>query len=444
MKGRIAAVAAGALALALMAGGCAGGTGSGGAQGDGTGTIKVVLWPGPEGDAMATVVDQYNAGQGVTDKVQVQMILLSRQDTFSKEATMMAAKSSDVDLYFVATYNVAQYSASLEPLTSVDVNNYFPVAVQGLQYQGKQYALPLDVSSHFLMYRKDLIDAMLKDPAAVAKYREISAKVLGTAIDPKSPADGWTLDDFKAMSAFFTKTENPASPTTYGTILQSKNLLFNVMLWDDVLYGMGGSWVDANGKANMNSPEAQKAVALYADIYKNKWASPDSSQAEFPETQAALKAGSVAFAMQWSAGFAELNDPAKSPDVAGKIAVAPQAGGKTHVHALAVALNKYSKNQAAALKFLNYLATPDAMDIYAKAGGIPAMPQVLTNNKDINPLFAMMADSIAAGYAEPSFPKTFDAYASLAEDLSGAWAGTTPVADACATANKNLQALIDG
>ena len=47
------------------------------------------------------------------------------------------------------------------------------------------------------------------------------------------------------------------------------------------------------------------------------------------------------------------------------------------MHALAVALNKYSSNKAAATKFLNYLATTDAMTSYAQAGGIPAMPQVL-------------------------------------------------------------------
>ena len=40
------------------------------------------------------------------------------------------------------------------------------------------------------------------------------------------------------------------------------------MLWDDVLWGMGGSWTDASGKANLNTPEAQKAVQLYADVYK--------------------------------------------------------------------------------------------------------------------------------------------------------------------------------
>lgn len=432
-----------AVGLALVATSCTPSVGSGaGEQGDGTGLVTIVLWPGPEGDAMADVVDEYNDGQGKTDGIEVQMTLLSRQDTFSKEATLMAAKSSEQDIYFVASYNVGQFSPSLSPLSSVDASNFFPVAVDGLKYQSQQFALPLDVSNHFLLYRKDLVDKLLADSAQKADYQAIAQKVIGEPRAPKA-ADDWDLDDFKVMAAYFSKSDNPKSLTEYGTILQAKNLLYNTMLWNDVLWGMGGGWTDASGKADLATPQAQKAVQLYADIYSNHWASPDSAQAEFPETQAALQSGNVAFALQWSAGFADLNDPEKSPDVAGKIAIAKVPGGKTHVHALAVALNKYSKNQAAATKFLEYLAKPETMTSYAKAGGIPSMPAVLEAQSDINPAFAKISESIDKyGYSEPVFPRTFDAYAKLAEDLSGAWVGTTPAQTALQTANADLQGLL--
>lgn len=439
----IAAVA-GVLALAA---GCAPSTGTIGGDtqgndGTGSGTVKMVLWPGPEGDAMSKVVEKYNANQGATDKIKVDMTLLSRQDTFSKEATLMAAKSSDQDIYFTATYNVGQFANALDPLTDVDAKNYFPVAVDGLKYQDQQYALPLDVSNHFLLYRKDLVDALLKSADAKAAYQALAQKVLGSARDPK-PADQWDWDDYKVMAAYFSASENKSSPTKYGTILPAKNLLYNTMLWDDVLWGMGGSWTDATGKANLNTPEAQKAVQLYADVYKSGWAPKDSSQAEFPETQAALKSGNTAFAVQWSAGFAELNDKTKSPKVAGKIAIAPVPGQKTHVHALAVGLNKYSANKGAAKKFLSYLATTDAMTDYAKAGGIPAMPAVLQDQASVNPAFPQISESIDKyGYAEPVFPNTFQAYSKLAETLSSAWVDETDAATATKAANDALQQLL--
>jgi multiple sugar transport system substrate-binding protein len=439
LKSRVLAIGAVVLSATLLAG-CS--TASTGSAGSGKGTVKMVSWPGPEGDAMAKVVDAYNADQGKKDGITVDMVLLSRQDTFSKETALMASKSPDTDIYWTASYNVGQFAPSLDPLDGIDTSPYFPVAVDGLKFQDKLYALPLDVSNHFLLYRKDLIDALLNDPTASAEYEKISEKVLGTARAPKDP-QSWDLDDFKAMAAYFSKSENPNSPTEYGTILQAKNLLYNTMIWNDVLWGYGGNWAK-DGTATLDTEAGKKAVSLYADIYKNKWTSPDSSQAEFPETQAALQSGNTAFAIQWSAAFSSLNDPAQSPDVAGKIAIAPVPGGKTHVHALSISLNKYSKNNAAAKTWLSYLATPEAMTQYAEAGGIPAMPEVLEAEQSLNPAFAQVSDSIANyGYSEPVFPKTFQAYSKLAEDLSGAWVGQTPVDDALKTANSDLQALMD-
>ncbi len=428
------------LLTATLLAGCS--TTPGGGEGSGTGTVKMVSWPGPEGDAMAKVVTAYNAGQGKKDNVKVDVVLLSRQDTFTKETALMASKSSNMDIYWTASYNIGQYAPSLDPLDGIDTASYFPVAVDGLKYQNKLFALPLDVSNHFLLYRTDLIEALIADPAASAEYQKISQTVLGQARAPKDPQT-WDLDDFKAMAAYFSQSTNPSSPTEYGTILQAKNLLYNTMIWNDVLWGYGGNWAK-DGKAALDSSAAKKAVSLYADIYKNKWTSPDSSQAEFPETQAALQAGSAAFAIQWSAAFASLNDPAQSPKIAGKIGIAPVPGGKTHVHALAVSLNKYSKNKAAAKKWLSYLATEGAMAKYAEAGGIPAMPKVLEANASLNPAFTKVSETIAKnGYSEPVFPRTFEAYSKLAEDLSGAWVGQTSVNEALKTANLNLQDLLE-
>ncbi|HWU28664.1 MAG TPA: extracellular solute-binding protein [Microbacterium sp.] len=427
----------GAVAAAALVG-CGPKTGS---EGDAKGVVKMVTWPGPEGDAMAKVVKAYNAGQGKKDGITVDNVLISREDTFNKEVALMTAKDSSMDVYFTATYNVGQFSASLDALDGIDTSAYFPVAVDGLKYNDKLYALPLDVSNHFLYYRTDLLDALASDPAQTAKYAEISKKVVGEALVPKKPED-WSMDDFKATVAYFSQAENPASPTKYGTILQAKDLLYNTMIWNDVLWGYGGSWTDDSGKAAIDSDAGRKAVQLYADIYKNGWTSPDSAQAEFPETQAALQSGQVAVALQWSAAYADLADAAKSPKIADKIAIAPVPGGASHVHALAVAINKYGKNKAAARKWLEYLATPEAMDAYAKAGGIPAMPDVLKQNTDLNAAFPVVIDAVSKGYAEPVFPKTFEAYKELADALSPAWVGQKPADEAVKQANAKLQDLL--
>lgn len=439
-----AAIATAAITAASLLAAC-GNSGSG-SQGTGTGTVKMVLWPGPEGDAMAKVVSAYNNGQGKTDKIKVEMTLLSRSDTFSKEATLMGTRSSDFDVYFTASYLIAQHAPYLQALQGVNASLYFPSAIQSLQVKGAQQALPLDISNHFLYYRSDLIAKLRSDPAWKAAYARISQQVVGQSLQPKDPAD-WNWQDFIATAAFFTKTYNPQSPTSHGTALQAKNLLFNTMIWDDVLWSYGGGWLDASGKPALDSPQARQAIQVYRTIYTKGLTSPDSSQAEFPETQAAMTSGNAALALQWSAGYADLNNPAKSPNTAGKIGVAPIPGDKhqTHVHALAVAINRYGKNRAAAAKWLAYLGRPAAMTIYANAGGIPAQPAVLLSLTAVNPIYTYVARDLAAdGFSEPALPKTFDIYSALAQDLSGAWVGTQSIDAALKKANTDLASLSAG
>jgi multiple sugar transport system substrate-binding protein len=410
-------------------------------------TVKMVLWPGPEGDAMQKVVDAWNANQGAAQKIKVHMILLSRDDTFARETTEIATQSSSVDIYFVASYNVNFYQQGLDPIDNLGINeaNYFAPVVNGLKIGGKLYALPLDVSNHFLYYRKDLIDELLRSDKLKAKYRTISAQVLGAEREPK-PANEWDTNDYLAMSAYFSRVTNPDSPTKYGTALQLKTAVFNITLWDDLLWGLGGAWTGADGRANLVTPEAQKAMNVYKTIYENHWTSPDSAEWEYSETNSALKINDAAFAIQWSAAYAELTNPKLSPTIADKIAVAPVPGNPhaTHVHALAIGLNKYSANKKAADVWMKYLAMPEAMDAYAKAGGIPSMPAVLADNVVLNPAFtAILANAGKYGYSPPLFAGTFTAMSQIIEALSPGWVGLSSIDDAVADANAKLQTQLD-
>lgn len=198
-------------------------------------TVTMVLWPGPEGDAMQKVVDGYNAGQGVKDKVNVKMVLLSRDNTFVKEAALMKASSKEYDIYFTASYLVGQHTPYLSELKGVDKSLYLKASVDSLVVGGKQMALPLDTSLHFLYYRKDLISTI---SANAAKYSSIAKTVLGKELKPNPNPDTWTWDDALATAAYFTQKYNPDSPTKYGYALPAKNLLYNTMIWNDVLWGL--------------------------------------------------------------------------------------------------------------------------------------------------------------------------------------------------------------
>ncbi len=400
-------------------------------------TVKMVLWPGPEGDAMQKVVTAYNASQGKKDGVTVKMILLSRDNTFAKEAALMKAKSTEYDIYFTASYLVGQHAPYLSPLTGVNRSLYLKASVESLRVANKQMALPLDTSLHFLYYRKDLISTL---SANAAKYTTIAKEVLGKNLQPNTNPSTWTWDDALATAAFFTQKYNPNSPTKYGYALPAKNLLYNTMLWNDVLWGVGGNWLK-NGKPNLNTPTGKAAIDIYNTIYTKGLTSPDSSQWEYPETNAALESGNAALALQWNAAFSELSTTGSTKGQVG-IAAPPGSGQRTHVHALAVGLNKFSKNRASSAKWMAYLATVPAMKAYANAGGVPSMPSILKGMVSKNASFANIIEYAGKyGYSESAGPREFDIYAALAEVLSPAWAGQKTSADVAAAADAAIAKL---
>jgi len=400
-------------------------------------TVKMVLWPGPEGDAMQKVVDAYNASQGKKDGVTVKMILLSRDNTFAKEAALMKAKSSEYDIYFTASYLVGQHAPYLSDLKGVKDSLYLKASVNSLKVAGKQKALPLDTSLHFMYYRKDLIASL---SANAAKYTQIAKEVLGKDLKPNSDPSTWSWDDALATAAFFTQKYNPASPTKYGYALPAKNLLYNTMIWNDVLWGLGGNWLK-DGKPNLNTPTGKAAIDVYNTIYTKGLTSPESSQWEYAETNSALTSGNAAMALQWNAAYSELSTTGATKDQVG-IAAPPGKGQRTHVHALAVGLNKYSKNQAASAKWMAYLATVPAMKAYANAGGVPSMPSILTGMVAKNASFANIIEYAGKyGYSESAGAREFDIYAALAEVLSPAWSGQKTSADVAAAADEAIKKL---
>ena len=395
--------------------------------------IKLLFWPGPESEAMQKVVDTYNKGKGATDLVTVKQILFSRQGYFDKEQTDLAAGSKDFDLALVTTYTLGRYAPYLEPLDSYlnkqGLSGFLPSSLNSLKFGGKQFGVPTDVSNHFTYFRKDLMDRLLSDATWKAKYTQIAQQRLGKKLTPKTP-ETWTWDDYMATALFFTKSINPESPTTYGTVLQMKNLIFNVMLWQATMVSYGGDLFDKSGNPALDSAATRSGLNIYTTLFKAGATPPGSGNYEYPEANEAFRSGQAATMLQWSAAFNELSDPAKSPLVAKTVALAPLPAGsqghRTHVHSLGIGLNKNSANKAAAGKFLAYLGTPAAMKVYGEAGGLPPVTSVLRALAGKRPEFSLVAQNVdkygfvvtggTAAYAVP-------VYEVLAREFSAAWVG---------------------
>jgi multiple sugar transport system substrate-binding protein len=416
-----------------------------------TADVTVLGWPGgPEETALRAVAKIYNEQAGIADADKVKLIFFNREGFWDKLQADLAAGSSEFDLNLVATYSLGKYAPFMQPVDlPTDAAKVFGEKVlMTMQYDGKQYGVPTDLSLHFMYVRKDLMEKLLTDEGWKKAYGEISQKYLGKALQPVKP-DDWTWDDYAATALFFTKSINKESPTRYGTVLQMKNLLFNMMVFQTMARSYGADWQDASGKITVDSPAYRTSLELYKKLYDAGASPKDSLSYEYAEANAAFGAGQAATMLQWNAAAADLDNPDKNAAVAGKIdTLAPPKGPEgrtTHIHGLGFGLNKASTHKDGALKFLTWLAGADAMKAYADAGGSPALDKSLTSALPKRPDLAKIGD-FAGQYGfvmtGGTSASALQVYEAQAKDFTGYWAGQTDLDAALKDITAKMQELL--
>ncbi|MBB3929295.1 multiple sugar transport system substrate-binding protein [Kaistia hirudinis] len=412
--------------------------------------VTVLGWPGgPEEAGLRKVAEAYNAKAAEADKVK--LIFFNRDGFFDKLAADLAAGSTDFDVNLLATYALGRYAPFMEPLTlpASAKDTFSDKVLATMQYDGKQYGIPTDLSLHFMYYRSDLMEKLLSDAEWKKAYGEISQKYLGKTMEPKDP-DSWTWEDWMATALFFTKSINKESPTRYGAVLQMKNLLFNMMVWHSAAKAQGGDWMDASGTITVDSPAYRTALEIYKKLYDEGASPKDSTTYEFAEANAAFGAGQAATMLQWNAAFADLDNKEKTPAVAGKIGtVAPPtgpAGRFTHIHGLGLGLNKASTHKDEAKKFLDWLATPEAMTIYALGGGSPALTEtvvagVVKERPDLKKL-GEFAGSYGFVMTGGTAAKALQVYELQAKEFTAYWSGEKSLDEALAATKAGMTELL--
>ncbi|MDJ1465456.1 extracellular solute-binding protein [Nitratireductor sp. GZWM139] len=414
--------------------------------------VTVLGWPGgPEETALRAAAEAYNAKDDVSDENKVELLFFNRDGFWDKLQADLAAGSDAFDLNLLATYSIGRYAPFMEPVELPDGAQalYGDAVLSTMQFEGKQYGVPTDLSLHFMYYRKDLIDALMSDDSARARYAEISKEHLGQPLEPKNP-DDWTWDDYAATALYFTKAVNPDSPTRYGTVLQMKNLLFNIMVWQSTARSHGGDWMDAEGNITVNSDAFREGLELYKMLYDAGATPRDSLSYEFAEANAAYAAGQVAAMVQWNAAAADLTNAEKSPAVGDATAtIAPPAGPEsraTHIHGLGLGLNKNAGNKDGAKAFLKWLSTEEAALIYARAGGAPALSaEAVAAVAEERPDLVQLGEYAGAyGYVMNggASANALAIYELQAKEFTGYWSGQQDLDAALANVEKGMADLL--
>ena len=173
-----------------------------------------------------------------------------------------------------------------------------------------------------------------------------------------------------------------------------------VTQFSSFLYSMGGDWVDASGKAAVNSDAAKKAYALYGGLIREYGPANVSTDMSWPEAMAIFTQGGAAFYTEADSLYRNATDPAKSK-VADSVGFAQfpagPAGSKPfNIPSWGLAVNASSKNIENAWKFVQWATSKEQVLAQQKEGIPGARTSVWESPEGTSTYPADLAEAIIA------------------------------------------------
>lgn len=261
-----------------------------------------------------------------------------------------------IDLVWIGNFAENGWIVPIETFTSdpaladpdLDMADFFPLVVDAFgSWNGVTYGLPFDNYSGLLFYNRCMLEeAGFTEPPAT--WQEV--------MDTYGPA--LTKDGRYAFALQSKRNETQSADS------------FARFLWP-----FGGSFLNAEFRSNLNSPESQAGLQFRQDLMAFM---PEGIVAyDHAEVVNALAQGDVAFITEWSAFYSTLKDPETStivdclgvaPEPAGPAGRKPALGG----FSLAVASQADEAEQAAAWLFIQWVTSKANAGRYLELGGVPA------------------------------------------------------------------------
>ncbi|WP_353558756.1 sugar ABC transporter substrate-binding protein [Paraburkholderia terrae] len=289
--------------------------------------------------------------------IKLNWVILEENVLRQRATTDITTNSGQFDVVAIGTYEAPQWGKRgwLAPMNNLpadyDLEDVVRTARDGLSSNGQLWALPFYVESSMTFYRKDLFAAKgLKMP------------------------DQPTYDQIKEFADKLTDKANGV----YGICVRGKaGWGENMAYVSTVVNTYGGRWFDENWKAQLDTPEWNKAITFYSDLLK-KDGPPGASSNGFNENLTLMSSGKCAMWIDATVAAGMLYNKAQS-QVADKVgfAAAPVAVTPKGSHWLwswSFAIPKTSKSQEAAKKFAEWATSKQYIELVAQDEGWASVP----------------------------------------------------------------------
>jgi multiple sugar transport system substrate-binding protein len=269
-----------------------------------------------------------------------------------KIVTGMAAKppaydAAMIDVIWPDEFIKAGYLLDVTDRVTADMKSgIFPAAWNGVTRNGKIYGMPWLMDVKYFMYNKDML-AQAGFTAPPKTWEELAEQA--KAIKDKGLAEfpiTWSWNQKEGVVCDFTA----------------------------LLYGNGGSFLDANGKPAFNNEKGVQALTWMKQTLDDGLSNPSAVSSDEMAVEADFLAGKSAFAVNWLFQYADSNDATKS-QVVGKVNFAPmpvfKAGADAGIQSASVdgsssfAVMATTPYPDQTWKFLTYLASNEVQTKYS-------------------------------------------------------------------------------
>jgi multiple sugar transport system substrate-binding protein len=357
-------------------------------------------------------------------------------DTDTNRATLatdISGGSTTPDVFMGDVIWPAQFGAHQ---LAVPLSDYLPASywstfapglVQGATYNGKIYGSPLFEDQGFLYYRKDLL---AKEHLPVPK----------------------TWEQLESEAEQLQK----AGLVKYGFVWQGASYEGLTCDYMEYLTDAGGTATNSGyTQATLNSAASIKAVTFMRSLITSGVTPAAVSTFQEAQAMSTFAAGNAAFLRNWDYAYADSQVPG-TPTV-GKVGVAPlptfqgeSYPGYSNIGGWNLYINPHSKNIAADLTFIKWMASTQAQDVLSEQySEIPTVESVRTSPAvlKLNPVLAIVPSTrlVPRPAGTPNYPQLSSAiYQNVNSALSGSSSPTAAMNAAQSAANTALSSSAGG
>lgn len=303
-------------------------------------------WKGDEETVLINLIKKYEEENNIK-------IDMKKQNFWglSGKYSVVAEQGGGPDLLIGPSDWIGKFK-SIDAVESIDgyLNNeektaFLPKLIEGSEYEGKLYGLPLNYNVVTLWYNKSFLNEAPKNTDDMIKY--------GKTI----------LNEEKGI---------------YGLVYDLKNYYYQ-LLW---VTGYGGEIIDKNKNTTFDSKEQHKALVFFEDIRngKNKIMPKDVS---YDMAVNMFISGKAAMGIFGSWELKRIYESGVEFDIA-VLPIVSETGiyAKPVLAPEIIMLSKKSKNKKEAVKFMKYLVSEFAQEEFLKNTSlIPTRNDIYTANK---------------------------------------------------------------